>query len=501
MNDGAILFSQEDLTLFCQASGDRNPLHLEKEYASRTAYGQQVVYGALGAVACLGHIQLSSHQRISRLTADFHRPIFLNVRYRVEKSGSGSTQTVRLFDGTVLALTLAITHEQTADHQQDFPSQAGLFERCSARELSWSNLQTGLEFHGRYAADSSRLQELCRQWNVKADPFVVQAMLWSSYFVGMEFPGRNALFFRLALDLSQNAASEGPLHYLGVVSNLNKAMEQAKVKVTLNSERSQLASGTLTAFVRPELRSLDFEHEFQQNAPANSLADQVAVIIGASRGLGAALTASIALQGAHVVAVSRSPMQPNAAFPAYMEQRVTWQLGDSADMEFLSALQKMIAEKFGRLDFLICNAFPPIPALRLEANALTRMQAYIKQSTDLVLAPLCSFLPLLNQSGGCAVIVSSSAVEKPVREWPHYVAAKSAIESFGSVAPLQYPNVRTLIVRPERLLTEMTNTPMGRQNALPPLQVARQITNKLQSPPLPGTVEVFRGNGENFLNH
>ncbi|MBV8706929.1 MAG: SDR family NAD(P)-dependent oxidoreductase [Acidobacteriaceae bacterium] len=498
MNKGTILFSQEDLTLFCQASGDRNPLHLEKKYASQTAYGQQVVYGVLGAVACFGYLELPPGQKISRVTADFHRPMFLNVHYRVEKSGSASSQTIRLFDGTVLVLTLVITHAQPGGHQHSSGSQAGLFERSNPRELSWNDLQTGLEFRGRYAADSSKLQELCRWWNVRAGSFVVEMLLWSSYFVGMELPGRNALFFRLALDLSQNAASEDPLNYVGVVSSLNKAVEQAKVKFTVSSEGSQLASGVLTAFVRPELRAFDFEGEFRQNAPADLLTGKVAVIIGASRGLGAALTASIALQGAHVVALSRSPIQLHAALPAHVRQRIVLQAGDSADLESLSALQGMIAERFGRLDFLICNAFPPVPALRLEANALGRIQAYMKQSMDLVLVPLCSFLPLLNQSEGCAVIISSTAVEKPVREWPHYIAAKSAIESFGSVAPLQYPNVRTLIVRPERLLTEMTNTPMGRQNALPPLLVARQITSKLQSPPLPGTVEILHGSGEDF---
>lgn len=501
MNDGTILFSQEDLTLFCEASGDRNPLHLEREYASQTAYGQQVVYGALGAVACFGHLELPPDQKISRVTADFHRPMFLNVHYRVEKSGPASNQTIRLFDGTVLVLTLAVTRAQTGDDQHSFGSQTGLFERSNPRQLSWNDLQTGLEFRGRYAANSSKFQELCRRWNVKAGFSVVEMLLWSSYFVGMEFPGRNALFFRLVLDLLLNAASEGPLNYIGVVSSLNKAVEQAKVKITLSSERSQLASGVLTAFVRPELQAFDFEGELQQNAPANSLTGKVALIIGASRGLGAALTTSIALQGAHVIAISRSPMQLHAALPAHVRQKIMLQSGDSADIESLSALQGMVAERFGRLDFLICNAFPPIPALRLETNALGRIQAYMKQSTDLVLVPLCNFLPLLNQSEGCAVIISSSAVEKPVREWPHYVAAKSAIESFGFVAPLQYPNVRTLIVRPERLLTEMTNTPMGRQNALPPLLVARQITTKLQSPPLPGTVEFLRGNGEDFPNN
>jgi NAD(P)-dependent dehydrogenase (short-subunit alcohol dehydrogenase family) len=110
-----------------------------------------------------------------------------------------------------------------------------------------------------------------------------------------------------------------------------------------------------------------------------------------------------------------------------------------------------------------------------------------------VLAPLCAFLPLLNESKGCSVIVSSVAVEKPVRDWPHYVAAKNAVEGLGLVAPLQYPDTGCLIIRPDKLLTDMTNTPMGRQNAKSPLAFATQICRALEAPPAAGTSQVFHG--------
>ena len=501
MNARTIRFHEEDLTLFCQASGDHNPLHLREDYASRTAYGQRVVYGALGAVACLGELAATSGQRITKITADFHRPMFLQVDYRMERVDSANAQTVRLFDGTVLVLTLMVVCEQAAKHQSLRDSQAGLFERSEARELSWAEIQPNLELNGQYAADCDKLEELCRRWGVTADSLVGEALLWSSYFVGMEFPGRRALFFRLSLEFHQRSTVQHPLHYRGVVSSLNKAVEQAKIQIALGADESPLVSGLLTAFVRPELDPLDFGYSLPHSSTFGSLEGKVALIVGASRGLGAALAASMALEGAHVVALSRSPVEFGATLPADVKQRIALEQGDSTNVDSLSALRKAITERFGKLDFLVCNAFPPIPALRLETNALTRIQAYLKQSTDLALVPLCIFLPLLNESRGCAVIISSSAVEKPVREWPHYVAAKNAIESFGVVAPLQYPNVSALIVRPERLLTDMTNTPMGRQSAMPPWLFAQQITRKLQNPPRSGAAEIFRSNQEKLANH
>jgi NAD(P)-dependent dehydrogenase (short-subunit alcohol dehydrogenase family) len=89
------------------------------------------------------------------------------------------------------------------------------------------------------------------------------------------------------------------------------------------------------------------------------------------------------------------------------------------------------------------------------------------------------------------VVISSVAAERPVREWPHYVAAKNAVEALARVAPLQYPRISALIVRPEKLLTEMTNTPMGRRGALPPGQLAARIADRLGRPLTQGASEIL----------
>src|SRR4051794_22404882 len=103
-----VRFTQKDLELFRDASGDRNPLHLSREYASKTAYGQQVVFGALGAIACLGRLGHASGTTITKVTADFHRPVFLDVNYTIRVTEQGSSQVARLQDGTVPVLTLSV---------------------------------------------------------------------------------------------------------------------------------------------------------------------------------------------------------------------------------------------------------------------------------------------------------------------------------------------------------------------------------------------------------
>jgi NAD(P)-dependent dehydrogenase (short-subunit alcohol dehydrogenase family) len=169
------------------------------------------------------------------------------------------------------------------------------------------------------------------------------------------------------------------------------------------------------------------------------------------------------------------------------------EVGDAADLDALRRLRERVLKEHGCLDFLICNACPPLLPLLLEPEAAERIGAYINAAVSLTLAPLSEFLDLLNRSGGCAVIISSTVVESPVREWPHYVAAKRAVEALAGVAALQYPRVRTLIVRPKKLLTALTNTPLGRLGAASPGPLANRIAARLEYPMDPGTVEILHG--------
>jgi NAD(P)-dependent dehydrogenase (short-subunit alcohol dehydrogenase family) len=167
------------------------------------------------------------------------------------------------------------------------------------------------------------------------------------------------------------------------------------------------------------------------------------------------------------------------------------EIGDAGNAEAVARLRQRFCNEQGRVDFLICNACPPVLPLQLEPNSAGRIAEFIKLAVSLTLIPLSAFLDLLNRSEGCAVIVSSASVEELVREWPHYIAAKRAVEALGSVAALQYPRVRTLIVRPHKLLTTLTNTPMGRVRAASPAELAARIVERLEGPREPGKTEIM----------
>lgn len=465
MRDESIRFSEEDLHLFAAASGDRNPLHLSFEYARQTSYGQRVVFGALGAIACLGRIPAGN---VSAISAEFLRPMFLNVDYRAQVESATNGWVVRLFDGTVPVLSLNVKSAAgSLEPHQGFASHPH-FARTEAA-ASAGGLAPGYVVTGRHCCDGGAVERLRTRWGILVHPLLISALGFSSYFVGMEMPGRSALFFKVALQFEALTALLDGCEYRVAVRSIDSRTSQIKMDVALAFGDSRIASGEFQAFERPPMPVPD-----ESLMPASkALRGKTALVIGASRGLGAATQRALEGSGAAVYTLSRSTS------------------GDASDPQVLQSLREQILTETGRLDFLICNACPALLPLRLEPNALLRIQNYIASATALVAAPLAVFLDLLNESSGCAVVVSSVAVERPVREWPHYVAAKDAVEGLARVAAMQYPKVASLIIRPDKLLTEMTNTPMGRRGAAPPEQLAARIAARLAQPLSAGATEIF----------
>jgi NAD(P)-dependent dehydrogenase (short-subunit alcohol dehydrogenase family)/acyl dehydratase len=475
-NCTSVSFSDQDLRDFSNASGDRNPLHLSQEYSRRTPYGEPVVFGCLGAISCLGQFSLPAGRTVTSLEAEFLRPLFVGVSYRAEVADrTGGNLAVRLFDGSKRVLAVEVKTGPSRGQGPTEPVGASIFERSEAAQRERDEIVPGFQVSGHYACDPAALAALSERW--AADPFLAAALCWSSYLVGMELPGEAALFSRLLLQFDGMARRPGRMAFRASVASFDSRFSQIRADVSLEGSTCTVAFGQYWSFIRPTLPDEEID---STGVVPGVLAGRVAVVVGASRGLGAAVKRALEWRGAVVYSLSRSAAGQDARHTV---------VGDAADPEALRRLRQRVLTEQGRLDFLICNASPAILPLRLETNAATRIGNYVTVAISIALMPLCSFLELLNISEGCSVIISSTAVKDPVREWPHYIAAKQAIEALATVASLQYPRTRTLIVRPNKLLTTLTNTPTGNHEAVSPALFANRIAGRLERPLEPGQVE------------
>lgn len=167
-------------------------------------------------------------------------------------------------------------------------------------------------------------------------------------------------------------------------------------------------------------------------AQTGSLAGRVAVVTGASRGIGAAVALRLAAEGAHVVLVARTVGGLEAVDDAVTSAGGSATLVplDLADHQQIDALGAALFERYGRLDILVGNAavlgtLSPVghvdPAVWQDVMAVNLTANYrLIRSLD----------PLLRQSdAGRAIFVTYGVAGGTFPYWSAYAASKAALEA------------------------------------------------------------------------
>jgi len=244
----SIRFSAEDLALFASASHDRNPLHLSAAYARKTPFGQQVVYGALGALACLRSVHPPRGQRLAAMAIHYINPIFLDVEYQL----LASANMLRLMDGSteILSLQLEFCPGETLAPRITEPSQA---PRATADLPDESMFTPGFSRSGEYQPDPTSAAALMQRHGIEVGTLPLAALLWSSYLTGMELPGEQALYFRMRLRFADAVPPEGPLKWEAkLVSKNAMSLLRSEVRLSVGTE----CAATCLLYTSPSPRDL-----------------------------------------------------------------------------------------------------------------------------------------------------------------------------------------------------------------------------------------------------
>jgi NAD(P)-dependent dehydrogenase (short-subunit alcohol dehydrogenase family) len=166
------------------------------------------------------------------------------------------------------------------------------------------------------------------------------------------------------------------------------------------------------------------------------LAGRVALVTGASRGIGAAAARVLARAGAHVVCVARTVGALEELDDTIRADGGTATLVplDLKDVEGIDRLGGALNERYGRLDILIGNA-----GVLGDTSPLGHVEP---KSWDETLAVnvtanwrlLRAVDPLLRTSdAGRVVFITSGAAARAKAYWGPYVTSKAAVEALGRV--------------------------------------------------------------------
>lgn len=188
---------------------------------------------------------------------------------------------------------------------------------------------------------------------------------------------------------------------------------------------------------------------------------KLALMTGASRGIGAATAEALAAAGAHVVLTARTAGDLEA-----VEERVHAAGGsatiaplDLTERESIARLSQAIGERWQALDVLVLNAailgtLTPVAQIDgKEFNKVLTLNVLAQQ------ALIAAFDPLLRKSAaGRLIALTSSVGSTPRAYWGPYSASKAALEMLVSSYGQEVENisgVRVALVNPGATRTQM----------------------------------------------
>jgi gluconate 5-dehydrogenase len=186
---------------------------------------------------------------------------------------------------------------------------------------------------------------------------------------------------------------------------------------------------------------------------AFSLHGKIALVTGASRGIGDAIAAGLVRAGATVFGLSRSGTAPSG---------VTGIACDLSDDTAIARSFGDLASSCGRLDVLINAAGISLPGGT--TDELQRFRATLATDLTGVYATILAAYPLLKKSSGGAIVnVTSINSIRGFPGNPGYVAAKAGLAGLTRALAVDYGNdgIRVNALAPGYVATEMTAGSFG----------------------------------------
>lgn len=243
------------------------------------------------------------------------------------------------------------------------------------------------------------------------------------------------------------------------------------------------------------------------------LTNRIALVTGASRGIGYHIARQMAAAGAHVIAVARTVGGLEDLDDEIRQERARTGKGeatlvplDLADMQGIDRLGGAINDRWGKLDILVANAGvlgTISPVGHVEAKVFEKVMNINVTSTWRLVR---SVDPLLRKSdAGRAILLSSGAAHSARAFWAPYAASKAAVEALARSWADETTNfsLRVNCVDPGRTRTAMRAQAAPGEDPLTlphPSEIAARIVS-LADPALHRTGEIYQVQPDRWVRY
>ena len=193
-----------------------------------------------------------------------------------------------------------------------------------------------------------------------------------------------------------------------------------------------------------------------------SLVGKVALITGASRGIGKAIAEKIAEYEATAILCARSEVEIKSLASGLREKGLKADAVrcDVSSYKDVSNAVKYCSEEYGSLDILVNNAAVIDPIVKLAESNPEEWCKAVDINYKGVYFGLRAAIPVMKeQKGGTIINLSSGAANSSLEGWSHYCSTKAASKMLTECAHHEYASegIRVLGLRPGTVATDMMN--------------------------------------------
>lgn len=284
-------FTSADQKRFADLSGDANPMHLDEVFARRTLFGGPVVHGIHLLCWALDSFLAPQRRRtaITNVKVNFNRAVLVGETVRLRVVETGDRIKLQVLRGernaASIEMRLGTGIESGCELPENFPSG------CRELDFHKASVARGVVPMG---FSSEAAKNLFPALSDALPRLQISALLATTRLVGMECPGLHSLYSALDLMFDAEAKGKAELCYSVVKAD-------DRFKLLLLEVQGPGFHGTVRAFVRPEPCNQTTVENLAVSVLREEFADQRAIVVGGSRGLGEVTAKLLAIGGAEVL--------------------------------------------------------------------------------------------------------------------------------------------------------------------------------------------------------
>ena len=218
----------------------------------------------------------------------------------------------------------------------------------------------------------------------------------------------------------------------------------------------------------------------------NRLEKQVAIVTGGSKGIGRAIVAALAREGAKVTFCARNGADVKKAVEEFSSGgfAVDGRVADVSSEADIRSLVEAVAKRDGRVDILVNNAGLGVFG-NFADSSIADIDTMLNTNIRGVMLATHEVLPLMiRQNGGQIVHIASLAGKNTVKGGAVYSATKWALRGFAASLMLEVRehNIRMVTVCPGSVETAFSVSGKRGKNITQPEDVADAVVFAITAP-------------------